>query len=69
MPSWLSTSKVWAPVSGAGHYVIRRATQFDFSDAVDVGTTGGIFWEDVNAVLAADAYLHRVFSVNACGQE
>ena len=59
----------WDAVAGADHYVVRRATQFDFSDAVDVGTTPGTVFEDVNAAIAPDAYIYGVFTVNACGQE
>ncbi|MCP3982100.1 MAG: S8 family serine peptidase [bacterium] len=59
----------WAAVTGAEQYVIRRGTQYDFSDATEIGTTSDTLFEDLDAAPAAESYVYKVFSVNACGQE
>ncbi len=59
----------WTPAPGAVEYSVRRSPSTDFDAPVEIGTTSGLFFEDVNAVLDGSSYSYRVFPLNACGQE
>jgi hypothetical protein len=59
----------WTPAAGADHYVVRRATLPDFSDAADLGTTTADYFEDAGAATEPGFYGYRVFAVDACGRE
>jgi hypothetical protein len=58
----------WAQAAGADRYVIHRGQSFDFSDAVEIGSTSGTLFEDPDAASAANAYNYRVLAVDACGR-
>ncbi|HXV78105.1 MAG TPA: S8 family serine peptidase [Candidatus Polarisedimenticolaceae bacterium] len=58
----------WPPATGASTYSVLRATQADFSDAAEVGTTAGTLFEDPGAVTAPTSYYYRVVAVDACGR-
>lgn len=59
----------WAAAAGADHYVVRRATLEDFSDAVDLGTTTATVFEDASAVADPTDTFYRVRAIDACGRE
>jgi hypothetical protein len=59
----------WDAVAGADHYVVRRGEVPDFGSAVEIGTTSGTLFEDVDAVNDGYSYFYKVNSANACGQE
>jgi len=59
----------WDAAAGADHYVVRRSSSPDFTGAVELGSTEGTLYEDVDALLNEHAYFYRVFPVNACGEE
>jgi hypothetical protein len=59
----------WAPASRAEHYVVLRGASFDFSDAVEIGTTTATLFEDAGASTSATSYLYRVYAVDSCGRQ
>jgi hypothetical protein len=59
----------WTAPAGADHYVVRRGSAADFSDAVEIGATTATLFEDPGASLAPGLFTYRVFAVDACGRE
>ena len=59
----------WTPSVGAHHYVVRRGQAVEFSDAVEIGSTAEIFFEDPNAAVDTNSYTYKVFAVDACGRQ
>jgi subtilisin family serine protease len=59
----------WMPSAGAHHYVVHRGQAADFSDAVEIGSTVELFFEDPNAAIDSNSYRYKVFAVDACGRQ
>jgi hypothetical protein len=59
----------WPAAANAASYRVYRADQPGMAGATVIGTTAGIFYDDVGEATTSTNRFYRVKGVNACGVE
>ena len=68
-PQQRSVRRRSSPAAGAARYVVLRSESWDFTGAVEIGSTAETRFEDPGAAGGEPSFAYRAKAVDACGRE